>query len=179
MHSDRVADILRFWFAAGNEPRWFGSDADFDAAIGARFSDLVDHALDGALDDWAIAGDGALALVLLLDQFPRNLFRGSPRAFAGDERARNVARKAIADRFDLERPRRERLFLYLPLGHSEHLADQEEAVRLAATLENEFYLKRAIAHRDVIARFGRFPHRNDILGRTSTPQERAFLQGSN
>ena len=178
MRQDTVTAILEFWFAAGNEPLWFQSSKAFDAAIGERFAGLVQPALAGDLDDWAETSAGALALVLILDQFTRNLFRGTPAAFSGDGRARSIARTAIARGFDQQRPLRERVFLYIPLGHSEDLTDQDEAVRLAATLENERYLAQARSHRDLIARFGRFPHRNAILGRQSTEEERVFLDGS-
>jgi len=178
MREVAAKEILEFWFAPGNEPLWFQSSEDFDAAIHERFAGLVEPALAGDLDDWAETSPGALALVLILDQFTRNLFRGSPAAFSGDERARSTARAAIGRGFDQQRTLRERVFLYIPLGHSEDLTDQDEAVRLAATLENERYLAQARSHRDVIARFGRFPHRNAVLGRQSTEEERAFLDGS-
>lgn len=178
MRQDAATDVLEFWFAPGNEPLWFASTHDFDAAIREKFSEGVGPALKGDLDHWTETSAGALAQVLILDQFTRNLFRGTPEAFSGDERARFIARSAIAKGFDQQRPLRERVFLYIPLGHSENLSDQEEAVRLAATLENERYLAQARSHRDVIARFGRFPHRNALLGRQSTGEERAYLDGS-
>lgn len=178
MRHEAVTDVLEFWFAPGNEPLWFVSTDDFDAAISEKFAELVDPALAGDLNHWAEASAGALALVLILDQFTRNLFRGTPKAFSGDERARSIARSAIARGFDRQRPLRERVFLYLPLGHSEDLSDQDEAVRLAATLENDRYLAQAKSHRDVIARFGRFPHRNAVLGRQTSDEERAFLDAT-
>ncbi|MBX9455765.1 MAG: DUF924 domain-containing protein [Rhizobium sp.] len=172
---DAIVTILQFWFEAGNEKNWFAPPAEFDDLIRRQFGPLVDNALAGDLDDWQDTAQGALALILLLDQFTRNLHRNSPRAHDGDPKARAVARISVVSGFDREWPLRERVFFYLPFGHSEDLADQDEAVRLAATLGNDMYLARARHYRDIIARFGRFPHRNDILGRQSTADERQFL----
>ena len=175
-HEDQIGAILEFWFAPGNERNWFDTTPEFDRQIEQRFGRLVEPALAGALDGWPKSAKGALALILLLDQFTRNLFRGTSRAFDGDARARSVARLALDKGFDRRRPLRERVFFYLPFGHSENLADQEEAVRLAGQLENETFLAHARHHRDVVARFGRFPHRNAALGRESTEEERRFLE---
>ena len=175
-HEDEAGAILDFWFAPGNEANWFQAPPEFDRQIEQRFGNLMEPALAGMFDGWAETPEGALALILLLDQFTRNLFRGTPKAFAGDARARSITRLAIGRRFDLERSLRERVFFYLPLGHSEDLADQDEAVRLAGTLENDIFLGHARHYRDVIARFGRFPHRNAALGRDDTPEERLFLE---
>jgi uncharacterized protein (DUF924 family) len=173
----QIDAILEFWFAPGNEANWFGPPPEFDSEIAQRFGHLVEPAQTGILDDWMETAEGALALILLLDQFTRNLFRGTPRAFDGDAKARSVVRLALDRGFDHQRALRERLFFYLPLGHSEDPADQEDALRLAGRLENDFFLQRARHYRDIIARFGRFPHRNAALGRTSTPGELAFLAG--
>jgi uncharacterized protein (DUF924 family) len=165
--------VLAFWREAGPS-RWFRKDAAFDAEFRTRF--LADHeaAARDELAHWARTAPGALALVLLLDQFPRNAFRGSARMFATDGQGRDVALAAIGRGFDKQTDEALRNFFYVPLMHSEKLADQEHAVALAQPLGGEA-LKFAILHRDIIARFGRFPHRNALLARTSTPEEQAFL----
>lgn len=176
--------VLEFWFgssAAGEETLperkiWWRPDAEFDAACRKGFADLSDRALAGEFDHWAETASGALALVLLLDQLPRNIHRGRPEAYAGDDKARTVAGGAIARGFDAVLAPVQRLFLYLPLEHSETLADQERVVRLIAVLGNDTWLDFARRHRDIIARFGRFPHRNAALGRATTAEETVFLQ---
>ncbi len=170
------AEVLGFWFGPGMAERWFKKDPAFDAEVLARLGALHDRAAAGELDDWRDSAQGCLALVVLLDQVPRNLFRGQARAFATDAAARALASHAIERGFDQESPQGRRMFLYLPLEHSESLDDQETCVRLIATLdENPDWHDWAVSHRDIIARFGRFPHRNAALGRESTPEERAFL----
>jgi uncharacterized protein (DUF924 family) len=180
---ERVDEILSFWFGDGSDPeherRWFAQDAAFDQACSAGF--LADHqrAAVGELDSWKETPSGALALILLLDQFPRNIFRGSPRAFATDPKARATAKEAITRGFDLALPPARRSFIYIPLQHSENLDDQRESVRLFHKLAAEDpamagYVKYADDHLEVIRRFGRFPHRNAVLGRVSTPDEIAF-----
>jgi uncharacterized protein (DUF924 family) len=173
---DQINAILEFWFAPGNEANWFKASSEFDMQIDQRFGYLVEPALAGALDGWRETDEGALALILLLDQFTRNLFRGTSKAFSGDAKARSITRLALGRGFDRQRSLRERLFFYLPLGHSEDLVDQDEAVQLAGTLENDVFLGHARHYRDVIARFGRFPHRNAALGRENTEEEHLFLQ---
>jgi uncharacterized protein (DUF924 family) len=174
-------DVLDFWFgAAPYAPRevWFERNHDFDRAC-AAFAEEQARAAAGAYDGWAASPEGALALVLLLDQFPRNLFRGSARAYASDEKARRTAKRAIAAGQDALLPPVQRLFLYLPLEHSETLADQEECCRLTAALtelpQHAELVRYAERHREIVARFGRFPHRNAVLGRETTPEEAAFL----
>lgn len=172
--------LLAFWFATpGCEERWFKPDSAFDAAFAARFSALAVRAAAGALDHWVETPEGALALVLLLDQAPRNLHRGSGAAFLCDAEARAVARAAIVSGFDGAVAPLQRQFFYLPFEHSEDANDQDEAVRLFATLPpgtlRDFCIEWAERHRRVIRRFGRFPHRNAALGRASTPEEQAFL----
>jgi uncharacterized protein (DUF924 family) len=174
--SAQIDEVLDFWFSPDVEPRWFESTPEFDRQITDRFGALHDLAHAGALDGWAETARGALALLLLLDQFPRNMFRGTPRAFESDARARAIARIALERGFDHERPLAERPFFYLPLEHSESLADQEEGVRLNEKLRHENYLDYAIQHRDIIARFGRFPHRNKVLGRQNRAEEEEFLK---
>lgn len=169
-------DVVNFWFAPAHEPLWFEPSPAFDRELGSRFGELYRRAAAGELDHWQRGADGSLALCLLLDQFPRNLFRGSAQAFATDARALAVVEHAIARGFDQELPAKRRLFLYLPFEHSEDLAHQERAVELIGALGDAGWLDYAIRHRDIIARFGRFPHRNEVLGRASTPEEMVFLE---
>ena len=170
------ADVLAFWRAAGPK-QWFRKDDAFDAEIGARFLTAIEAAAAGRLAHWETTPEGALALLILLDQFPRNIFRASARAFAADPLARAVADRAIAQKFDQRVPPAERLFFYLPFEHSEDLADQERAVALIRALGDADLLKWAELHADIIRRFGRFPHRNAALGRTTSRVEQAFLDG--
>ncbi|MBS0254083.1 MAG: DUF924 family protein [Proteobacteria bacterium] len=167
------AEIVAFWAEAGPD-RWFAKDSEFDAAIAARFAAAHHAAAQRKLDGWAETSEGALALLLLLDQFPRNIFRGSAHAFATDPLARNFAERAIAAGHDRAQPESLRAFFYLPFEHSEALADQERCVALCAGLPFEAE-RWARVHRDIIARFGRFPHRNATLGRLTTPEEQDFL----
>ena len=171
---NRAADVLAFWRAAGPD-KWFKKDAAFDAEIVSRFSALWREAAAGALAGWEAAPESALSLVLVLDQFPRNMFRGKADAFGTDALARAVAGRAIVHGFDRQVPVSERLFYYLPFEHSESLADQERAVALMGTLDNPDLTRWAELHAEVIRRFGRFPHRNSALGRASTREEQAFL----
>jgi len=167
--------LLEAWLAPENEPRWFRPDPAFDRILAERFGALVARAAGGAFDAWLEAPWSTLALVLLVDQLPRNVHRGTPLAFAFDAKARELARAALARGHHLALPERVRLFLYLPFEHSEDPADQARAVELCRQLGGEA-LRWAEAHRAVIRRFGRFPHRNAILGRPSTPAEAAFLE---
>lgn len=169
-----AADVLAFWRAAG-EDKWFKKDTAFDAEITSRFQALWRDAAAGALADWEAAPESALSLVLVLDQFPRNMFRSKAEAFASDALARAVAERAIARGFDQKVPAGERLFFYLPFEHSESLADQERAVALIDALGSADLSRWAELHADIIRRFGRFPHRNSTLGRTNTPEEQEFL----
>ena len=184
---ERVEEI-RFWFWANDATRrdghvWFVPDAAFDEACTAGF--LADHerAAAGTLDDWQAAPRSVLALILLLDQFPRNMFRGTARAFATDFKALSVAKHAVARRSDGALATIERVFAYLPFEHSENLDEQHEGVRLFRQLADQDssvsgYLEYVEGHLETIRRFGRFPHRNAILGRASTPAEAEFLRGS-
>jgi uncharacterized protein (DUF924 family) len=177
--STEALEVIQFWRDAG-PARWFAKDDGFDAEIRQRFLPLVEAALAGKRDAWAQTADGALALILLLDQFPRNLFRGSPQAFAGDANARELAKTAIGKGFDRAVEPVFRPFFYLPFMHSELLADQERSIDLYRTLHAEGGTdNRSFAdeHHEIIARFGRFPHRNAALGRATTPEEQAFLDG--
>jgi uncharacterized protein (DUF924 family) len=167
-------DVLAFWRAAGPD-KWFKKDAAFDAEIVQRFLALWQVAASGGLSAWEATPEAALALVIVLDQFPRNMFRGHERAYATDALARAVAGRALARQFDVRLPPELRQFCYLPFMHSEQLADQERCVRLAADLGDDEFAKYAHGHADIIRRFGRFPHRNATLKRATTPEERAFL----
>jgi uncharacterized protein (DUF924 family) len=169
-----AADVLAFWRGAGSA-KWFKKDAAFDAEIARRFSALWQQAAAASLPTWEDTPEGALALVILLDQFPRNMFRGDARAFATDTAARAVAEPAIARGFDQAVPASERLFFYLPFEHSENEADQARAIALVDALGDPDLTRWAKLHADIIRRFGRFPHRNKVLGRTSTHEEQAFL----
>jgi uncharacterized protein (DUF924 family) len=171
-----AADIIDFWREAGPE-RWFERDDDFDAVIRSRFLAAHEAAARGDLATWRDGADGALALLILLDQFPRNMFRASAHAFATDPLARATAKHALGHSFDQATAEPMRQFFYLPYMHSESLADQDFAVRLYEARGGPEQLKYAAIHRDVIARFGRFPHRNRVLGRDTTPEEQAFLDG--
>jgi uncharacterized protein (DUF924 family) len=170
-----AADVLAFWREAG-PARWFRKDPAFDAQFRARLLAAHEAARRGEFDAWAYDAQGALALLILLDQFPRNAFRDTPRMFESDARAREVARRAVKAGFDAQVEPQLRNFFYLPFMHSEQLADQDLGVELAAGLGGEA-LRYAKIHRDVIERFGRFPHRNAVLGRATTPEERRFLDG--
>jgi uncharacterized protein (DUF924 family) len=174
--SDPV-EVLEFWIAEVGQKGWFNGGDAVDAACRDRFLDLWHAARDGGLEHWVEGTAGTLAYLVLTDQFPRNMFRGSPDAFATDPLALAAARRAVEAEWDLGAPVPERTFFYLPFEHSEDMADQDRSVELYTTRmpgESEFHLH-AHAHREVIARFGRFPFRNAALGRTNTPAEEAFL----
>jgi uncharacterized protein (DUF924 family) len=168
------ADILAFWRAAGSD-HWYRRDDAFDADLRHRFLRLWRKAVAGELSPWEATDDGALALVIVLDQFPRNMFRGDVRAYSSDALALAVAICAIARGADQRMPADLLEFCYLPLMHSEHLADQQRCVELFRNTANADNLRYAEEHADIIRRFGRFPHRNSVLGRITTPQEQAFL----
>jgi uncharacterized protein (DUF924 family) len=183
----RIAALLDFWFGAAGDvahdrPRavWFRREPGFDAACRAFLAEYGEAAA-GRHDHWLGWRDAALALVLLLDQLPRNLFRASPQAYATDAAARHAAAIAVARGFDVALPPVRRRFVYMPFMHSENLADQQRSLALFETMQddpdNADSLAAARRHRGIIARFGRFPHRNAILGRTTTPDEAAFLAG--
>lgn len=166
--------LLAFWGEAGMS-RWFRGGDAFDDECRERWQDAHFAAARGEFDYWLADADGALALVLLLDQIPRNIFRASPHAFATDPLALRAARRAIEAGFDARVNPALRFFFYLPFEHSEAMADQDCAVALFTALGDANLLGYATAHRDVIARFGRFPHRNEALGRVSTPEEQRWL----
>ncbi len=177
--------LARGWPSESRDQLWFGFNPEQDEALRRHYGALVERALAGGLTDWSATPLGRLALVLLLDQLTRNLFRRQPRAFAGDPRAQALTLEAIATGEDEGLPVVGRVFLYMPLLHAESLALQDEAVRRFERLreqapafchaELDDNLRYARLHRDIVARFGRFPHRNEALGRDSTAEERAFL----
>ena len=171
-------DVLDFWFKETTPQAWFKADPEFDARVKERFEETWRAAREGRLSDWEASKNGALALLIVLDQFPRNMFRGGADAFATDASARAVAKRAVARGFDLEAPIPIRSFFYLPFMHSEELADQERSVELTRERlgESNFSYPYALNHRAVIQRFGRFPARNEALGRTTTPEEMEFLK---
>jgi uncharacterized protein (DUF924 family) len=173
---DRIEDVLTFWLETCSPKDWYASTPELDAEITAQFEGLWEQARAGSLEHWALTARGALAYLILTDQFPRNMFRGTQKAFATDASARAVAKKAIARGLDMQIEAPTRQFFYLPLEHSECLSDQNRAVRLIVSrLESAQTLLHARAHREVIRQFGRFPFRNDALSRTSTKQEQAFM----
>jgi len=176
MSNPIAAEIVSFWRQAGPQ-KWFEKDEEFDLTIRSRFLAIHDSAARGELAEWERGAEGALASVILLDQFPRNMFRGSARAFATDPLARAVAERALARGFDHATDALMRPFFYLPFMHSEQLADQQRCVRLYQALGDAELLRYAVAHHDIIAKFGRFPHRNRALNRDTTSAEQAFLDG--
>jgi uncharacterized protein (DUF924 family) len=167
-------DVLAFWCEAGAE-RWYKRDAGFDASVRDRFLKLWQEAAAGRLSSWEASDDGPLALVIVLDQFPRNMFRGAAKAFSSDALAREVASRALARGIDSRIGEPLSPFLYLPFMHSEDLAHQVRCVELFRACDDTENLKYAEEHADIIRRFGRFPHRNSLLGRITTPEEQGFL----
>lgn len=178
--------VIDFWFSAHARALWFEKDKGFDEEIRTRFGSAVHAAQMGEFDSWAVTPMGSLALLILLDQMSRNIFRGSPKAFLGDARALGIADAAIARDFDKALPFSQRRFFYLPFEHAEDMANQDRSIDLFARLyeetggeerkEAEEQLDYAHRHRDIIKRFGRYPHRNEALGRPSTEDEIAFLK---
>ena len=186
MTPDIVGSILSFWFEEGiapglceYRPVWFESTPEIDRQIDQRFRSIFEKAAAGELDHWTGSAPGSLALVIALDQFPRNLFRGGPRAFATDEMAKSIAIAAIEQGHDLALPPLRRIFIYLPFQHSENLEDQALSIKLFDSLGEAkvflFVQDAARRHREIIARFGRFPHRNTALNRKSSEEEGKFL----
>lgn len=168
-------DVLDFWWQAG-AAKWFARDDKFDRRCRETFTAAIEAAAAGELDHWSDSADGALALILLLDQMPRNIYRGTPEAFKADGKAVEIAQKALDKGFDRAFPKDARGFFYLPFEHSEDMAHQERSVDLCRILGDKELYHYALIHLDVIRRFGRFPHRNAVLGRCSTPEELAYLE---
>jgi len=179
-------DLLSFWFGTSilddfprNRDMWWQKDSEFDQLLRDTYSSLHDQAAQGALDHWQETPLGCLCLILLLDQFPRNMFRDTPRAFATDPKALEVTFHALEQGFDAGLPETARLFLYLPLEHSEDIDNQNACISLMQNFQSSNFVNFAERHRAIIRRFGRFPHRNAILGRPSTPEEITFLEQPN
>jgi uncharacterized protein (DUF924 family) len=181
-------EILDFWFGQEGEEgygefqeEWFTKDPEFDREIRDRFEPVYEEAATGELDHWKNEAQSCLALIIALDQFPRNMYRGDARMYAADEKAREAARHAVEHAYDRELSLYGRLFAYLPFEHSEELDDQRLSVKLfrglAAEMGSEDLLGYAVRHLEIVEQFGRFPHRNEILGRRTTPEEEAFLEG--
>ena len=178
-----IRDILDFWFLPLGHPDhgkareiWWRSTPEFDAETRSRFGARIEQAIAGEIDAWRDSPEGALALILLCDQFTRNCFRKTARAFSGDAKALEIARLSLARFYPVAFPVDCRLFFYMPFGHSEVLSDQLLACALSETIGGEDNLRSAAEHRDVVARFGRFPYRNEVLGRVSTAEELEYLK---
>jgi uncharacterized protein (DUF924 family) len=169
-------EILHFWFGQLGPARWFKPDPALDEEIARRFGAVYDELRRGVADDWRISAQGILAAIIVLDQFSRNMFRGTPRAFATDSAALCLATMAIDTQLDRSLSTSERQFLYMPFQHAEDRAIQTRSVQLFETLGDADVLDYARRHRSVVERFGRFPHRNAILGRASTAEEIEFLK---
>lgn len=168
-------EIVDFWFSKSVRPLWFESTPEFDAQLRERFLPTFEAAAAGELDTWQETPAGALALIIALDQLPLNMFRGEPRSFATEARARDIAAAAIERGFDEPLEDQQKVFLYLPYMHSESLTDQDRSVALFESAGLSDGLKWARHHREIVRRFGRFPHRNAVLGRESSPDEIAYL----
>jgi len=186
MNAPTIRDVLDFWFLPLDHPDhgkprdiWWKGPAEFDAEIRERFAEALDMAIVGAFDHWQKSPDGALALILLCDQFSRNMHRKATQAFSGDCKALPTARLALARNYPAAFNLTMRLFFYMPFQHSESLTDQELGCSLFAAFEDEEMMKHAHEHRDVILRFGRFPHRNEVLGRNCTDEELEYLKTAN
>ncbi|WP_245622938.1 DUF924 family protein [Kiloniella litopenaei] len=172
-----IDDVLDFWLADGMDRKWFFKDPAFDREVAEKLGPLYERASAGEFDHWAETPKGCLALCILLDQAPRNLFRNDPKTFATDKKALGIAQKAVDKGWHKELPQRERNFILLPFEHSEDLAMQEKSLELYQDMdENPDWLSYAKKHEVIIRRFGRFPHRNKVLGRESTPEEIEFLK---
>lgn len=177
MSPDWVAQVLGFWFCELSPKSWFEKNDAVDRQIRERFLSVYANLVERAdLDEMLAIANSALAAIVVLDQFPRNMFRGTPRSFEGDLKALSIAERAVATGLDEKVEAQRRIFIYLPFEHSERIEDQDKSVELFTRLGDASYLDYAHAHRDIILRFGRFPHRNAILGRPSTPEELVFLQ---
>ena len=169
-------EIINFWFKECKPEQWFKKNEDFDQMIKNRFSSAIENAINGKLDSWEETETGCLALIILLDQFTRNVFRDTPRAFAGDERALALSQLCFNNDYLTNLDIHRRQFMLMPMMHSENLAVQDTALPLFKKYASEKDYEYAEKHRDIIARFGRFPHRNVILGRNSTNEELEFLK---
>ena len=169
-------EVIDYWLETLSTDDWYGAPPEVDAEIARRFGDLFERLSEEVPDAWLRSPQERLAAILVLDQFPRNIYRGSPRAFATDAKALALSKDAIATGADRELPPEQRAFLYMPFQHAENLADQCRSLELFEYLGNPNNLDFAVRHYEIIARFGRFPHRNAVLGRVSTPEELSFLE---
>ena len=176
---DLIEEIVQFWFSEEVRPKWFNSTEAFDDELRDRYSGVWGLARAGRYDHWELEPLGALALVIVLDQFPLNMFRENARQYSTEARAREVATRAIEQGFDAQLTDAQKAFLYLPFMHSESLPDQDRAVELYDQAGLEDNLRYAHHHRDVVRRFGRFPHRNAALGRESSDEELEYLKKAN
>lgn len=174
--SESPQSILEFWFSDKVQPLWFQSTPEFDAELRERFETVWQQAAAGKLDGWAETPEGALALVILLDQIPLNIFRGDALCFSTEAKSRNITNLAVERKLDADLTDEQKAFLYMPLMHSESMDDQDKSVGLYEAAGLADNLKFAQHHRDIVRRFGRFPHRNKILGRQSTEAEQAYLE---
>ncbi len=172
----RIEEVLRFWFDDLSPDDWFESGEGVDNLIRERFQELHEALREQVPETWRSSARGCLAAVIVLDQFPRNMYRGTSRAFAADGAALSLAKEALVRGFDRELSTDERKFLYMPFEHSENPAEQARSMELFGTLENELDLDYARRHKEIIDRFGRFPHRNAVLGRISSPEEIEFIK---
>lgn len=178
---DAKSEILKFWFEEIKPVQWFQKNPDFDAEIEARFHSDYTLAMLDIYDGWMDSAKGCLALIILLDQFPRNMFRDTPQMFASDHKALNIANHVVDKKFDTMMTVTEKVFAYLPFEHSEDMADQETSLRLFEPTQGDdpTYYTYAKRHYDVIKKFGRFPHRNEILSRQNTKLEEEYLAQPN
>ena len=168
--------VLKFWFVECNPQQWFKKDSVFDNNLKERFSKLVEESLIGKFDHWSVSKRGCLALILLLDQFTRNIFRDTPRAFSGDEKALQLSFQCLSKNYLCNDNFQETKFMLIPMMHSEDISVQDLSLPLFKDLNDNRTYEYALRHRDIIKRFGRFPHRNHILGRDSTEKEIEFLK---
>lgn len=180
MNSDSIhKEIIAFWFS--NKKNWFAKSKEFDGEVKEKFGPLIENAMEGGLKDWLESPDGTLAYILLLDQFTRNVFRGDAKAFSGDHFSEAASLGAIENGIDRKIELEHRTFVYMPLMHSEKKRVQEKSIEVFENLAREGgsdfegTLKYAHSHKAIVDRFGRYPHRNEILGRSSTPEEKDFL----
>ncbi len=176
MSADKIDAVLKFWFDTLSPKDWFRRDEMLDNKIVVKFGHLYEQLKSGVPGSWLGTPQGFLAAILVLDQFPRNMFRDSPRAFATDPAALALAKEAIAKGYDMELSPEQRTFLYMPFQHAEDASDQTRSIELFTALGNPLNLDFALRHQAIIERFGRFPHRNEVLGRKSSEEELAFLQ---
>ena len=174
----RQEEIVNFWFDECTPVQWFKKDINFDKMLKNRFSKLVEIALEGKLDSWSNSETGCLALILLLDQFTRNIFRGTPHAFSGDEKALELSYKCIENGYHKHSDVHKCHFMLLPMMHSEEISVQDLSLPHFKNLKDKNIYDYALRHRNIIKRFGRFPHRNSVLGRKSTEEEISFLSNA-